>query len=134
MDITGKSRLSQFWSHLQHEWFPLLQEEDHLALTPALEQVIRVLEFTQIKRFIPSSRGCVGRPPPDRVALARAFVAQAVLDLPTTEALVDRLKVDQALRRNCGFERFHAVPMPRAARASLRNSPPWRCQRGSTRR
>ena len=110
MDITGKSRLSQFWSHLQHEWFPLLREEDHLALTPALEQVIRVLEFTQIERFIPSSRGCVGRPPPDRVALARAFVAQAVLDLPTTEALVDRLKVDQARRRNCGFERFHAVP------------------------
>lgn len=110
MDITGKSRLSQFWSHLQHAWFPLLREEDHLALTPALEQVIRVLEFTQIERFIPSSRGCVGRPPPDRVALARAFVAQAVLDLPTTAALVDRLKVDQARRRICGFERFHAVP------------------------
>ena len=110
MDITGKSRLSQFWSHLQHELFPLLREEDHLAVTPALEQVIRVLEFTQIERFIPSSRGCVGRPPQDRVALARAFVAKAVLDLPTTEALIDRLKVDQALRRICGFERFHAVP------------------------
>jgi hypothetical protein len=90
--------------------FPFLREEDHLELSPTLEKVIRVLEFTQVDRFIPSSRGFVGRPPKDRVALARAFVAKAVLDLPTTEALIDRLKVDQALRRICGFERFHAIP------------------------
>jgi hypothetical protein len=110
MNSTCTSRLSQFWSHLQHELFPFLREEDHLELTPALAKVIRVLEFTQVDRFIPSSRGFVGRPPKDRVALARAFVAKAVLDLPTTEALIDRLKVDQALRRICGFERFHAIP------------------------
>jgi hypothetical protein len=110
MNTTCKSRLSQFWNHLQHELFPFLREEDHLELSPALEKVIRVLEFTQVDRFIPSSRGFVGRPPKDRVALARAFVAQAVLDLPTTEALIDRLKADRALRRICGFERFHAIP------------------------
>ena len=69
-----------------------------------------MLEFTEIDRFISSSRGCVGRPPKDRVALARAFVAKAVLGLPTTEALIDRLQADQALRRICGFERFHAIP------------------------
>jgi hypothetical protein len=44
------------------------------------------------------------------VALARAFVAKAVLDLPTTEALIDRLKADRALRRICGFERFRTIP------------------------
>jgi hypothetical protein len=110
MNTTCKSRLSQFWNHLQHELFPFLREEDHLELSPALEKVIRVLEFTQVDRFIPSSRGFVGRPPKDRVALARAFVAKAVLDLPTTEALIDRLKADRALRRICGFERFHAIP------------------------
>lgn len=110
MNTTCKSRLSQFWYHLQHELFPFLREEDHLELTPALKTVIRVLEFTQVDRFIPSSRGFVGRPPKDRVALARAFVAKAVLDLPTTEALIDRLKVDQVLRRICGFERFRAIP------------------------
>ena len=110
MNTTGKSRLSQFWNHLQHELFPFLREEDHLELSPALEKVIRVLEFTQMDRFIPSSRGFVGRPPKDRVALARAFVAKAVLNLPTTEALIDRLKADRALRRICGFERFRAIP------------------------
>jgi hypothetical protein len=110
MNTTCKSRLSQFWNHLQHELFPFLREEDHLELSPTLEKVIRVLEFTQVDRFIPSSRGFVGRPPKDRVALARAFVAKAVLDLPTTEALIDRLKADRALRRICGFERFHRIP------------------------
>ena len=110
MNTTCKTRLSQFWNYLQHDLFPFLREEDHLGLSPALEKVIRVLEFTEIERFIPSSRGCVGRPPKDRVALARAFVAKAVLDLPTTEALIDRLQADQALRRICGFERCHAIP------------------------
>ena len=110
MNTTCKTRLSQFWNYLQHDLFPCLREEDHLGLSPALEKVIRVLEFTEIERFIPSRRGCVGRPPQDRVALARAFVAKAVLDLPTTEALIDRLQADQALRRICGFERFHAIP------------------------
>ncbi len=110
MNTTCKTRLSQFWNYLQHDLFPFLREEDHLALSPALEKVIRVLEFTEIERFIPSRRGCVGRPPKDRVALARAFIAKAVLDLPTTEALIDRLQADQALRRICGFERCHAIP------------------------
>ncbi len=112
MNTTCKSRLSQFWNHLQHELFPFLQEEDHLALSPALEKVIRVLEFTQVDRFIPSSRGFVGRPPQERVALARAFVAKAVLDLPTTEALIDRLKADLRLRavsRDPSASRFSRV-------------------------
>lgn len=110
MNTNCTSRLAQFWSHLQHELFPFLREEDHLELSPTLEKVIRLLEFTQVDRFIPASRGFVGRPPKDRVALVRACVAKAVLDLPTTAALIDRLKADQALRRICGFERFHRVP------------------------
>ncbi len=69
MNITCTSRLSQFWTHLQHDLFPFLREEDHLVFSPALEKVIRVLEFTAIDRFIPSSRGLVGRPPQDRVTL-----------------------------------------------------------------
>ncbi len=81
-----------------------------MELSPALETVIRVLEFTQVDRFIPSSRGFVGRPPKNRVALARAFVAKAVLNLPTTEALIDRLEADRALWRICGFERFRNIP------------------------
>jgi hypothetical protein len=54
--------------------------------------------------------GLPGRPPQDRHALARAFVAKAVLDLPTTAGLIERLAVDATLRRRCGFERASAVP------------------------
>lgn len=111
MNNTANSRLSQFWNHLQHDLFPWLQEEEEtLSLSPALEKVIRVLEFVEIERFLPPSRGFVGRPPKDRVALARSFVAKAVLDLPTTEGLIERLQIDRALRRICGFEGVKAVP------------------------
>jgi hypothetical protein len=41
-----------------------------------------------------------GRPPEDRRALARAFVAKAMLGVPTTNALIERLAVDKSLQ-NC---------------------------------
>ncbi len=44
----------------------------------------------------------IGRPPKDRVAMARAFAARAVWNLPTTSALPDRLRVDKSRRRMCG--------------------------------
>jgi hypothetical protein len=110
MNTTLIGRLSQFLTHLQFELFPLLREDLELELSPALEKVIRVLELVQVERFIPSSRGWVGAPPKDREALARAFVAKAVLNLPTTEGLIDRLKVDQALRRVCGFDSRRRIP------------------------
>ena len=37
--------------------------------------------------------------------MARAFVAKAVIGLPTTAMLIERLAVDKALRRLCGWER-----------------------------
>ncbi len=108
MDTTLKSRLAQFWFHVQDGLFPFLAEIGE-ELTPPLKRVATVLEMMEIERFLPDSRG-VGRPAKDRVALARAFVAKATLNLPTTEALMDRLKVDQALRRLCGFSACHRIP------------------------
>jgi hypothetical protein len=52
----------------------------------------------------------IGRPPQDRSALANGFVAKAVLGLTTTVALIDRLTVDRALRRICGFSRWKKLP------------------------
>ena len=110
MDTTFIRRISQFLTQLQSELFPVLREDLELELSPALEKVIRVLEFVQVERFIPSNRGLVGAPPKDREALARAFVAKAVLNLPTTEGLIDRLRVDHALRRICGFDSRRKIP------------------------
>jgi len=110
MNATFTGRISQYLTQLQSELFPVLREDLELELSPALEKVIRVLEFVQVERFIPSSRGFIGAPPKDREALARAFVAKAVLNLPTTEGLIDRLKVDHALRRICGFDSRRRIP------------------------
>jgi hypothetical protein len=60
--------------------------------------------MVQIERFVPSRRGHIGRPPRERVALARAFVAKAVLGLSQTIDLIERLQADRCLRRLCGFD------------------------------
>src|ERR1035437_2618060 len=108
MDTTLKKRLTQFWFHVQEGLFPFLANMGE-ELTPPLKRVATVLEMIEIERFLPDSRG-VGRKPRDRVALARAFVAKATLNLPTTEALIDRLRADQPLRRLCGFSPHHRIP------------------------
>jgi hypothetical protein len=77
-------------------------------LTEAHERVIMTLELAGIETFV--QVGLPGRPPHDRVALARAFVVKAVLGLPTTSMLIERLTVDKPLRRLCGWEHPGQVP------------------------
>ena len=128
MNTTLTLRLSQFLTQLQTELFPLLREEAALELSPALEKVIRVLELVPVERFITSARGWVGAPPKDRLALARAFVAKAVLNRPTTEGLIDRLQGDQALRRICGFDRHRKIPGAGRFRGRSPSLPPGDCR------
>jgi len=71
---------------------------------------VTVLEFARIERFITASGYWLGRPPACRAALARAFLAKAVLELPMTVMLRERLLVDKVLRRLCGWERAVQVP------------------------
>jgi hypothetical protein len=59
---------------------------------------------------VPSYCSCVVRHGQCRPQIARAFIAKQVLNLPTTEALIDRLKVDLRLRRICGLEKSQAIP------------------------
>jgi hypothetical protein len=59
---------------------------------------------------VPSDKGQAHRPAKERGGLARAFVAKALLNLPTTAALLERLKSDATLRRLCGRERRSEIP------------------------
>jgi Transposase domain (DUF772) len=93
--------LARTWAHIQGNLFPWLTEELG-PLTEAHERVIMTLELAGIETFV--QVGLPGRPPHDRVALARAFVVKAVLGLPTTSMLIERLTVDKPLRRLCGWE------------------------------
>lgn len=104
-----RETLSQAWLTVQGSLFPWLAEELG-DLTKKQQELVTTLEILRIEEFIYSSRGFPGRPPKDRSAIARAFVAKMIYNLPTTRALLDRLSTDQSLRRICGWERINDVP------------------------
>lgn len=101
--------LSNIWNRFQASLFPWLQEELG-ELTGKQQQLIEVLEIAQIETHLPYVGQVPGRPPEDRCAIARAFVAKAVYNLPTTEMLLDQLKSDITLRRLCGWEKKQDIP------------------------
>ena len=97
------------WINRQPTLLPELHEELD-PLTGGLEHLIVILDTLGLESFVaPPSRGR-GRPPDDRPAIARSFVAKAVLTIPTTAALIERLQIDRALRRICGWERRSDLP------------------------
>jgi transposase len=104
-----RDTLSQYWLNIQSSLFPWLTEELG-PLTAKQQELVSTLEMMRIEEFIYSGRGFPGRPAQDRTAIARAFVAKMVYNMPTTRALLDRLETDIALRRICGWERKNDVP------------------------
>lgn len=109
MNATGRELIMQRWNVIQHELLPELKN-DVGALTPKLEKLIHVLEWVRIEEFTQSTWCGVGRPPHERAWLANGFVAKAVLGLTTTAGLIERLTIDRALRRICGFALCKKLP------------------------
>jgi len=101
--------LSQFWMTVQGGLFPWLAEELG-ELSEKQKQLVAILELLGIESRISTSKGATGRPPEDRRAIGRAFVAKAVYNLGTTRELLERLRSDASLRRLCGWERQEGVP------------------------
>ncbi|MCR4302464.1 MAG: transposase [Sulfuricaulis sp.] len=109
MNATRRELIMQRWNMIQHELLPELRN-DVGTLTPKLEKVIYVLEWVRIEEFTESTWSGVGRPPHERGWLANAFVAKAVLGLTTTVGLIERLTIDRALKRICGFPLCKRLP------------------------
>jgi len=101
--------LSQTWLRIQGSLFPWLREELG-PLSKKQRQLIAILEIVRIEHHLRSYAGMPGRPLKDRVAIARAFVAKVVYNMPFTSMLVERLKSDKTLRRICGWEHQYQVP------------------------
>lgn len=101
--------LSRYWNTIQGSLFPMLEEELD-PLTEKQKQLINILEFVRIEKFIPDRRGYNGRPRKTRKAIARSFVAKIVYNLDTTHSLLERLKIDKNLRRICGWETRYSIP------------------------
>src|ERR1035438_3550726 len=77
-----RQQITQFAHVLQTGLFPVLNEELGELTEPA-KRLVATLEMIPLARFVPSSRGWVGRPSKDRLAIASAFVAKAVYGFGT---------------------------------------------------
>ena len=104
-----RDSLSSDWEKFQGELFPNL-EETVGCLTESHKVLIPVVDMTRLEVFVSHGHGLPGRPSAERAALARAFVAKAVLNLPNTRMLIERVEADKTLRRLCGWSRPSEVP------------------------
>ncbi len=107
--MTLSAKPSGFRHRFQGELFPALAEEVG-PLPGTHRRFVAAPDLVGVEGFVGAPGSGPGRPPEDRRALARAFPARAVRDLPTTRHLIDRLGVDPALRRLCGWSRLGAIP------------------------
>ena len=101
--------LSDYWYAFQLELLPGLESELG-PMGERYELFVTVLELVRVEAHLPYFHGQVGRPLEDRAALARAFLAKAVFDMPTTRALIERLEVDRRLCRLCGWSGVGRLP------------------------
>jgi len=109
MKLTLREQLSRFSHLLQSALFPTLESEVG-ELSETARRLVAILELIPLDRFIPSSRGWNGRPQRNRQAIASAFVAKAVYNLPRTSDLLERLSSDEQLRLICGWRRGESLP------------------------
>jgi Transposase domain (DUF772)/Transposase DDE domain len=109
MTIDPLAAMMVRWNHIQGSLLPWLQGEVE-PMTEALGRLVTTLDVIGLEAFVPEPPRGPGRPPEDRRALARAFIAKTMLGVPTTSALIERLQVDKSLRRILGWERRSQVP------------------------
>ena len=102
------NKLYYILEKMQLNLFPHLKEELG-PMTDKEIQLIKILEVASIEdQIICFSRE--GRPPLDRKAISRSFVAKAFYNLNTNKALIQELKTNANFRRICGFERIKDIP------------------------
>ena len=73
-------------------------------------RVMTTLDFIRPENWIEDLHSGPGRPKIEREKFLRAFIAKVVMNIPTTVALIDRLKVDKVLKRICGWIFKRTIP------------------------
>ena len=109
MELNPRQLVTQFAHILQENLFPLLESVTG-PLSGQMELLGSVVAMAPLERMLSARRSSTGRPAKDRAALATAFMAKAVMNLPTTRDLIGRLRVDEALRRFCGWNSARSLP------------------------
>jgi len=104
------SYLSRIFGFFQDQLLPCIEEQLD-PLTEKEQEFVRAIELAEIHKFMaPYGSKRMGRKKADRLAIAHAFLAKAIYNLPTTDALIDYLRVSKNLRRLCGWESRYDLP------------------------
>jgi hypothetical protein len=109
MQLNARQLVTQFAHMLQEDLFPLLQTVTG-PLSGQMQLLASVICLAPLGRLLSARRAATGRPAKDRAALATAFMAKAILNIPTTRDLIGRLRVDEVLRQYCGWSTVQALP------------------------
>jgi hypothetical protein len=109
MQLNPRQIVTQFAYMMQQELFPLLQIVTG-PLSRQMQLLASVVALAPMERLLSARRSSTGRPAKDRAALVTAFMAKAILNLPTTRDLLSRLRVDESLRLFCGWSSLRALP------------------------
>jgi hypothetical protein len=95
---------------IQRRLFPAWEAEIG-ALSEKEQQFVHIVTLAEVERFMEPYRWkWIGRKPEDRLPMAKAFIAKAVWNFPTTRALLDYLEHCSSLRRLCGWESAGEIP------------------------
>jgi hypothetical protein len=92
MQLTPRQIVTTFAHLLQEEMFPVLRTVTG-PLSRQMELLASVIALVPLERILSARRAGAGRPAKDRSALVTAFLAKAILNLPTTRDLIGRLRV-----------------------------------------
>ena len=104
-------KVADIWGRIQAVLFPHVERCFDCKLTVQQQRLIAILEIVRVEEHLPSGREQrIGRPRKDRRAIARAFVAKAVYDLPETGLLIEMLRTQPLLRAICGWPEPGDVP------------------------
>ena len=109
---TANYPVGKLWKSIQRSLLPELEEMVG-ELTEKERKFIMVCELSaealesELKAYEWKGHG---RPPAEREAVAKSFIAKAVYGIATTEGLVEYLKGSPILRRLCGWESVGDIP------------------------
>ena len=107
-----KEKISWLMGTIQQNLFPHLDECLPSTLTEQEKRLVKILELVCIEKHVPNSasRQWLGRPIKEREAIARSFVAKAVLKYQHTSSLRQQLLSSPSVRAICGFARRRDIP------------------------
>ena len=104
--------IGKLWKSIQKNLFPELEDmvgelsEKERKFIMGCELCAEALE-SEIKAYEWKGQG---RPPAERMAIAKSFIAKAVYGIVTTEGLIEYLNGNPTLRRLCGWESVGEIP------------------------